>query len=227
MTETMAKPQALSGQELADVVRMFREMRQWSQDTLSAVSKLSIRTIQRVESGGPSNADTRRALALAFELGDIDTFNKPISLPDPEKVQAEVERLKQETVTVAASTVSSGHELIRLYDVAQLDSASPGVELEGDAAEAFAALIDHLRDYRDCSDLMSETDKLGASKDVQGYLDRLHKAGFSVCYARRHTSLVSQSWADKTPWEVTIAYLAVFPKGSEPKLMCAPKKVRL
>ena len=45
-----------------------------------------------------------------------------------------------------------------------MDSASPGVELEGDAAKAFAALIDYLRDYRDCSDLMSETDKLGVLK---------------------------------------------------------------
>lgn len=45
-------------------------MQQWSQDTLSALSKLSIRTIQRVENGEPSNGDTRRALALAFELED-------------------------------------------------------------------------------------------------------------------------------------------------------------
>ena len=72
MTEQTTAPKPLNGQELAGIVRAFREMRQWSQDTLSAISKLSIRTVQRVESEEPSSADTRRALALAFELGDID-----------------------------------------------------------------------------------------------------------------------------------------------------------
>jgi transcriptional regulator with XRE-family HTH domain len=91
MTEQMADAKPLSGQELAGIIRASREMRQWSQDTLAAISKLNIRTVQRVESGEPSNADTRRALALAFELEDIDVFNKPFSMPDPEQIQAEME----------------------------------------------------------------------------------------------------------------------------------------
>jgi ribosome-binding protein aMBF1 (putative translation factor) len=42
--QQMEKPQPLSADDLAYIIREFREMRQWSQDTLSAVSKLSIRT---------------------------------------------------------------------------------------------------------------------------------------------------------------------------------------
>ena len=227
MIEQMEKPKPLNGEELAGIIRMLREMRQWSQDTLSALSKLSIRTIQRVESGEPSNADTRRALALAFELEDIDFFNKPFVLPDPERIKAEVEKFKREHVTLEAKTVTSGQELVRLYDTAGMDSASSAVELEGDAADAFAGLIDYLRDFRECSDLMGEREKLQASREVQSYLDRLGQAGFSVSYALRDTKLIGQNWTDKTPWAVTIAYLAVYPRGSEPRVICAPKQVRL
>jgi transcriptional regulator with XRE-family HTH domain len=225
--EPMEKAQPLSSEELAFIIRELREMRQWSQDTLSAVSKLSIRTIQRVENGESSNGDTRRALALAFELEDIEIFNKPLSLPDPEQVLAEMEKFKREHLPLEGHVVSTGQELVRLFESAQMDSSSAGAALEGAASEAFAGLIDYLRDYRDCADCMSETEKLAVFKDVQGYLDALRKEGFTVSYARRDTKLVSQNSADKTPWAVTIIYLVASPKGSEPKLMLVPRQVTL
>lgn len=107
-----------------------------------------------------------------------------------------------------------------------MDSFSSAVELHGAAAEAFAGLVDYLRDYRDCADLMSETQKLAIFDEVQGYMDALRKEGFSISYARRDTRLVGRDWVDKSPWEVSLAYLVVFPKGSEPKIICPPRKVR-
>lgn len=225
--EQMEKPQPLSARDLADIIRAFREMRQWSQDTLSAISKLSTRTIQRVENGEPSNGDTRRALALAFELKDADVFNKPLSLPSPEQIRAEEERMKREHVTLVAQIARSGQELVRLIEQADANSSSSAVLLEGSAAEAFAGLVDYLRDYSDCADCTSETEKLKIFADVQEYLDTLGAAGFSVTYARRDTGLVSKDWADKAPVAMTIVYLVVYPIGSEPKLILAPRKVRL
>ena len=136
-----------------------------------------------------------------------------------------MEKFKKENVTLEARAVSSGQELVRLYETVTMDSASGGEVLQGAAAEAFAGLIDYLRDYRECADLMSETEKLGAFGEVQQYLDALRKEGFSVSYARRDTNLVSQNWTDKTPWPVSIAYLVASQKGSEPKLICAPRRV--
>ncbi len=226
MIEQMAGPKTLSGQDLAGIIRACRETRQWSQDTLSVLSKLSLRTVQRVESGEPSSADTRRALALAFELEDIDVFNKPFSLPDPGQLQTEMERFKRENVTLKANSVGSGQELVRLLQEVQMDSFSSAVELQGAAVEAFAGLVDYLRDYRDCADLMTETQKLVVFDEVQAYLDALQKEGFSLSYARRDTKLVGKDWVDKTPWSVSIAYLVVVPKDSEPKTLCAPRQVR-
>jgi transcriptional regulator with XRE-family HTH domain len=224
--EEMKKPQSISTRDLADIIRAFREMRQWSQDTLSAISKLSIRTIQRVENGEPSNCDTRRALALAFELEDADVFNKPFSLPNPEQIKAEAERLKREHVILNAQVAGSGQELGRLIEAADANSSSSAVELAGSAAEAFAGLVDYLRDFSECADCMSETEKLMAFAHVQEYLDTLRAAGFSVIYARRDTKVVAESWLNKTPMAMTIVYLVVYPKGSEPKMILAPRKVR-
>ena len=223
----MEKPQSLSAADLAIVVRDFREMRGWSQDTLSAISKVSLRTIQRVENGEPSSGDTRRALALAFELGDADVFNKPWAIPSPEELKAAEEQFKREHVTLPANIASSGQELVRLIEEADMNSSSSAVELEGAAAEAFAGLVDYLRDYSDCADCMSETEKLKVFAEVREYLDTLRAAGFSVTYARRNTKLVSQNWADKTPWPVTIVYLVVHPTGHEPKMIVVSRKVSL
>jgi hypothetical protein len=106
-----------------------------------------------------------------------------------------------------------------------MSSASSVVELEGDTAEAFAGLVDYLRDYRDCSDVMSETDKLGASRDTQTYFDRLSGAGFSVVYARRKVALVGKNWPDQTPVKMVIVYLVVYPKGKEPSVIAVQRQV--
>jgi transcriptional regulator with XRE-family HTH domain len=225
--EEMEKPVSLSGADLAVMVREFRGARGWSQETLSEITKLSLRTIQRVENGEPSNGDTRRALALAFELEDADTFNKPWDFPTPEVVAAEVERIKRETVTLDATVAVKGQELTRLFDDAAMHAFSSAVELEGADAEALASLSDYLGDYRDCADSMTHMDKLKCAWDVQAYIDSLAKGGFTVVYARRDTKLIGQNWADKTPWPVTLADLVAYPKGSEPKVMLVPKKIKL
>lgn len=71
------QPRLLTQEELGLAVKIQRELRQWSQEQLGEFSGLSTRTIQRVEGGKPSDLDTRRALARAFDLEEIDAFNKP------------------------------------------------------------------------------------------------------------------------------------------------------
>jgi len=142
----MEKPETMSAKDLADIVRALREQRGWSQDTLSAISKLSLRTVQRAENAEPSNGDTRRALALAFEVPDADFFNKPLNLPSPEQIQADLERTRREYVTLPLTVASSGPELVRVIEGADMNSSSSVVELGGSAAEAFAGLVDYLRD---------------------------------------------------------------------------------
>lgn len=79
--ERVTTARLLTPAELGLCVRLFREMRQWSQEQLAEISGLNVRTIQRVEQGLAASLDTRRALAGAFEFEDQDVLNKPFAIP--------------------------------------------------------------------------------------------------------------------------------------------------
>jgi transcriptional regulator with XRE-family HTH domain len=75
-TTEQTQSRLLTEGELAVEVKVCRGSRQWSQEQLADLSGLSVRTIQRVEGGDPSGFDTRRAIARAFGLEDIDALNR-------------------------------------------------------------------------------------------------------------------------------------------------------
>lgn len=53
-------------------LRQLREQRAWSQEQLAEVAGLSVRTVQRIESGSAASPETRMALATALGVGPVD-----------------------------------------------------------------------------------------------------------------------------------------------------------
>ena len=53
-------------------LRQLREQRAWSQEQLAEVAGLSVRTVQRAESGGAASLETRMALAAALGMEPAD-----------------------------------------------------------------------------------------------------------------------------------------------------------
>ncbi len=53
-------------------LKQLREQRAWSQEHLAALSGLSVRTIQRLETSGAASHESRLALAAAFGLDPAD-----------------------------------------------------------------------------------------------------------------------------------------------------------
>src|SRR5690349_22309244 len=100
--ENSQQTRLLTLAELAVCLRMFRDMRKWSQEQLAEISGLNVRTIQRVEQGASASFDTRRALASAFEFEDIDALNKPFTIPSGEELKAAKEKFDRENVTLTA-----------------------------------------------------------------------------------------------------------------------------
>ena len=62
-----------------EIIRQLREERAWSQEHLAAVTGLSLRTIQRVESEANASSETRMSLATAFGV-DLARLSPPISV---------------------------------------------------------------------------------------------------------------------------------------------------
>jgi DNA-binding XRE family transcriptional regulator len=52
-TEQSQRARLLTPNELALLIKVFREMRQWSQEQLAAISGLNVRTVQRADKVSP------------------------------------------------------------------------------------------------------------------------------------------------------------------------------
>lgn len=112
-TDHIQQARLLTPEELAACIKLFREMRQWSQEQLAEISRLSVRTIQRVEQGLSASLDTRRALASAFEFEDIDVLNKPFTIPSEEELNAAKEKFDREHITLMATPLTTGKQLAK------------------------------------------------------------------------------------------------------------------
>jgi transcriptional regulator with XRE-family HTH domain len=222
-TENNQQTRLLAPTELAVCIRMFREMRQWSQEQLAEISGLNVRTIQRIEQGLSASIDTRRAIAAAFEFDDIDTLNKPFTIPTEEGLKEATEKFDREHVTLMAIPLTTGKQLAKLAEICSMDLSEPSFELVREADQAFAGLVDYFRDYRDCADLYSETQKLDVYDDMQSYIDRLKTLGVSLRYAERKMQVKWGETIDNKPMPVNVLYLVAFPLGKEPEQFATPK----
>lgn len=214
-----------SADELAAVIQVYRGAMGWSQEQLADVSGLAVRTVQRVENAEPSSADTRRALARAFELPDIDVFNKPHEFKTEEQLCKEAEAFEKTNVVLDVSVLTAGKQLTDLAERMMLHCIDQPDDLPVETAELVASIFDQFREYHDCSELYSLSDKVPVQEGFTELAADLKRRGFQICIAERDTTVVGKNWVDKTPLAVTIAYLLVAPVGSEPKQIAVPRAI--
>lgn len=222
---TSSPPRQLTPQEIATCIKLFREVRHWSQDQLAAVSGLNVRTIQRVEQGEAASFDTKRALARAFDLEDIDTLNKPFSVPSAEELKVAKEKFDREHITLSLSPVTTGRQLATLAEISQLSYAEPAFELPREAAQLFAELVDYFREYGDCSELYSEVQKLDVYEDIQRDIDELKAQGVSLRFAERELHM--RLGNNDKPTRLMALYVLAFPLGREPEQIATPKASKI
>jgi transcriptional regulator with XRE-family HTH domain len=71
------------------IVKKLRAEKKWSQEQLAILSGLSIRTIQRVESGQSASIETLKSLASVFEV-DINKLTEEITMIDKKSENWEI-----------------------------------------------------------------------------------------------------------------------------------------
>ncbi|WP_426234788.1 helix-turn-helix domain-containing protein [Pseudomonas sp. TWP3-2] len=225
-TNTTGQPRMLNLDEFAALVRKMREIFQWSQETLAELAGLNVRTIQRVENAKSASIDTRRALARAFEIEDIDAFNKPFIIPAEEEIEKEKARLECDYITLPALPLTTGNQLAQLAETSTMDISQPGFEMKREAHEVFAALVDYFRDYRDCASEYSESSKFAVYDEMQTLLDELQRLQVSLQYATREVHLkFAPDQKDAKPLNVNVSYLIAFERGSAPTEFAVSKKM--
>ena len=63
------------------MIKRLRERKNWSQEQLAIMSGLSVRTIQRIESGNKASLESLKSLAAVFEV-DISKLTEEIIVID-------------------------------------------------------------------------------------------------------------------------------------------------
>lgn len=222
-TDNAQQARILKPDELAVCIRLLREIRQWSQEQLAAISGLNVRTIQRVEQGLAASLDTRRALANAFGFEDIDALNKPYTFQSEEELKAAKEKFDREHVTLKALPVMTGKQLAVLAETSMMDLSEPAFDLPRETEEVFASMTDYFREYRDCADLYSASQKLDVYDEMQAFIDTLKSQGVSLRYAQRKMQMRSNPDLPPTPF--TSIYIIGFPVGNEPEQFAVPKAI--
>lgn len=226
-TEQTTQSRNLTPAELAAVVRTIRETRTWSQEQLAEIAGLSARTVQRVEEGQRSSLDSRRALANAFGFEDIDTFNKPYVIPTAEQMAAQKERFERENVTLKVERVETGKQLARLAEGCDACLFTEGVDLSTAstaAEELFAQASDYCREYGDCAELYSASDKLAVYEELGAYLSGLATKGVCLVAATRAVTFKSQGSAPGHRMDVL--YVVAFLKERMPEHIAVAREVR-
>lgn len=227
MEMTTNLPRLLTPEELAVFIKLSREMRKWSQEQLAEVAGVSPRTVQRVENGKPSDLDTRRALARAFEFDDIDVLNKPFKIPTTEEMLEAKAAFERDHVTLKAFPVENGRQLAGLLERHSLDMLTPGFDMERPAEELFAQLVDYLHEYRDCHDLYSEVEKLAVYDELQDHIDHLRRLGVSLRFAERNLALKVNPEPNAQPFRTSCVYVVTYLLGHQPDEFATPRRVRL
>lgn len=104
-----------------------------------------------------------------------------------------------------------------------MDLSEPAFEMTRKADEAFAALVDYFRDYRDCADVYSETQEFEVYDEMQSHIDALKQLGVSLRYAKRMVQVKWRSDPDSKPMPANVLYVVGFSLGKEPDQFSTPK----
>ena len=210
--------------ELAKFVKTMRDMNKWSQATLAEIARVTERTIQRVENGEPSSLDTRRALARAFGFEDLDAFDKPCSFPNVEKLQAYLAELDKTTVVIPLTRIQDARTLRTMTEGAESSATEEIGELPTEAREAFASIVDYLRDYNDVRDLYSMSQRLDVDRDIDALLKTVADAGATSGAGLRHARVRFKSDGPNCePMDWTNIYFVLAPAAALPSSIRVPK----
>lgn len=210
--------------DLAKIIKALRETNKWTQETLAELAGLTERTVQRVESGEPSSLDTRRALARAFQWDDIDIFEKPWPFPNVEKLKAYSAEIEKTTVVVSLTRIRDGRTLRTMVEGAKSSASEELGELSTEAREAFASIVDCLRDYNDIRDAYSMSQRLEVDQGIDVLLRTISDEHAAVGAALRHAKLrLNKDAPDREPMDWTNIYFVLAPAETLPSNVRVPK----
>jgi len=99
------------------------------------------------------------------------------------------------------------------------------VALPPTVEDAYAAVLDFLRDCMDVADEAGRVEMLGYGDMIEELAEPLRTAGFRLLSAVREVRLTSGGGQGSSPMPTTIVYVVAAPVAGAPKHIVVPRKV--
>lgn len=171
--ETMER----NAEYIANQCKYIRKIFALTQENLADAAGLTVRTIQKVESGRHvPEVQTLRSLARALGF-EVAIFSKPT--PEQEKrQQEEIERALRKTMLVPTSPIKTPNDFYtrnREWHGLLIDSSAVEVD---DALELTAAISDWMTDLDGIWDISTASQRLAYSTEIAGLCRELEGLGY-------------------------------------------------
>lgn len=222
--------QALPPKMLGFWTRTLRMASNLSQDALAEVSGLTVRTIQRVESGKRASLTTRRCIARGLGYDNPDIFDDPAFVGTvkgllesiiADQIKAEEARYPDH-ITLPVTAAENGASLGSLIDGADAWVFHCNEKGSRDGQAEVAILFDHLQDYGDIWSELPPSGRLEAQRVFTRLLAAIERHELRAFHGSRATRLMGTE--GQAPLPFTIAYVTVVPVEQQLSRIFVPKR---
>jgi hypothetical protein len=144
-----------------------------------------------------------------MEWDDIDRLNKPWIVPDVEEFEKERQRLEQETTLISVNPIRDGRHIRELAEQCEAFQWEQVSDLSPTAERAFAELQELFRDYGECEELYTSTQKLDVNSDFQSLYTTILREGFELGFAGRSVILRWENHETAAKVPLKLMYLVI------------------
>ncbi len=215
--------------EISSFIKLFRDMYELKQEFLAERANISLRTLERAESGKekdrPSDNSLKR-IAKALMLEE-DFFTKIHAIKTKEESEREAREREKNYTKIVLTKSTNAKDIINRLSGSHMYWSDVLINENDEAEELAANLVDYLQDLGDSLDDISETNKLEMRRELQRMIDELEVHGFVVYHAKgKRVAIVGigNEPKQKTPMRVYYyiirrdsgdTFQALYPKRSE------------
>lgn len=181
----------------------LRRARGWTQEALALAADLSVRSIQRMETGGPVSAETELAVAGALDVDRSELWGET----DEERAERALAEARERWSVHRIPRLTNGREVGQLLDGAgmyRLDHENLQSEDEREVVGSF------IQDFHDWGELWRSVEPLHqvqAEGDFGGALKRMSALRWRAFGVKRRLVLRSPGESDNSGlpiWEATL-----------------------
>jgi transcriptional regulator with XRE-family HTH domain len=216
--------------EVGALIRMYREQQGIKQAFLAADADVSLKTVERAESGEGISEESCRRIAKTLAM-QPDSFTRELFIPSAEEVVRYLEREEAERKRTHSALTVKGLRSVR--DVLSLFGNCAYLAddrcVEEQHLHAFAALKENFTDWADIGGDIPETERASAAEQLLTDIRAFEALGYVVkggVVSKYLTGGPDGSAQSKFPFTFMVAFKK--PKGSRdttPAEVWLPKKM--